>query len=306
MKIIAIVNCTATKTTAPPNNLRAAALARMSLPLLAREWRKRVQNAGELIQVANLYCGRGFNMAVNAASLYGADIHVLSAGLGMLDLHNSVPSYSLTLNSDSQDYILARTTDCGPVTAHDWWSALTGCDGVAAVTDLVGKNKSAVILLGLSSIYLSMISEELLSLPEHHLRRIRIVGPKRSDRLPLILQSLVMPYDDRLNGPDSGIRGTEFDFPQRALTSFIRLVHHDRYIDSETNHAKRVRLSLGQMRSPKRERRTRVTDASLLSHIRSIKKRVSSITAGLRTLRKERKVACEQRRFSRLWAQLET
>lgn len=305
MKIIAVANCTAAKTKTPSTPLRAATLERMPLPLVASEWRRRARNTSERVAVSSLYCGRGFNTAVDAATRYGASIHVLSAGFGVLALRDSIPSYSLTVTPDTKDFILARAADPAAVTSLDWWAALTGYDAIRSISDLVENNRSALILLGISSAYLEMISNELVGLPERDLDRLRIIGPKRCDHLTEVLRSLVMPYDDRLNGPDSEMRGTEFDFAQRALASFVRLIHRDKSIGTPEEHAKRVRLSLGQKRVSKKVKRKRITDESLLRHVRSIKKRSTSISAGLRTLRKERKIACEQNRFARSWARLE-
>lgn len=305
MKIIALANCTANKTATPANDLRAASLKRDSLQLVAREWRKRIKNASERFSVSSLYCGRSFTLTLNAATCYGTSVYVLSAGLGVLNVHDTAPSYSLTVTPNSKDFILAKATDKAVVTASDWWSALTGYNDVASISDLVEQNKSALILCGLSSAYLSMIADELVALPKRDLHRVRIVGPKHCNNIPEPLQPLVMPYDTRLNGLDSEIRGTEFDFAQRALASFIKLVHDDKSICSAADHAKRVRLSLSSKRTPKKSNRKKVTDIVLLQHIRSIKKQASSISAGLRTLRKGRKIACEQNRFSRLWTRLE-
>jgi len=290
---------------APSADLCASALKRMALPLLVREWRKRIREAPIKVPVANLYCGRGFQTAVQAADQFGAAIHVLSAGMGIVNICDAVPSYSLTVTRGSRDFILKKVSESTSATSYDWWSTLTGYNGTTSVSDVLDKNRTALVLLGITSAYLSMIADELASLSERQLHRVRIIGPKYTDGLPEALQSLVMPYDKRLNGPDSDMRGTEFDFAQRALASFIRLTHDDKSIASPAQHAKRVRLSLSQKRAPRKEKRKQVSDAMLRRHIGAIRKHVFSISAGLRTLRKQKKVACEQNRFSRIWVQQE-
>lgn len=305
MKIIAVTNCTAAKTPPPLRDLQARTIERMALPALADEWHSRIRKADSRIAAASLYRGRGFSVVVRAAARYGVDVSVLSAGLGVLQLQDLVPSYSLTIAPDSRDFILARAMNPLSLTPGDWWKSLTGRPGISAVSDLLDRNKSALIVLGVSSAYLSMIAGELLDLSAREQRRIRIVGPKHVEAIPDGIREMVMPYDKRLNGPDAKIRGTEFDFPQRALASFIHLVRNDRALGTAADHAKRVRLSLGQMRAPKRVPRRKVSDASLIRKIRAIMKQVSSVSAGLRVLRNKQKIACEQHRFSRLWAQVD-
>lgn len=302
MKTIALVNCTATKTRVPEAGLQAASLPKVSLSSLADEWYRRGRRAGERVPAGQLYSGRTFTTTLQSTAEYGVEVQVVSAGFGVVDPKRSIPSYSLTVTADSADCILTRVSGSKAITASDWWNALTAHKGVTNIASLIEQESTALIVLALTSVYLTMITKELVALPEKALSRVRIVGPKRLDRLPEVLRPLVMPYDNRLNGPDSKSRGTEFDFAHRALLSFIRLIHEDTSIQSAAAHARRVRLSLKHARAPVKATRERITDEALRERIRLLKWKISSASEGLRTLRERYKIACEQSRFARLWA----
>jgi hypothetical protein len=147
-----------------------------------------------------------------------------------------------------------------------------------------------------------MVADEIAGLDDAILNRVRIVGIKEPASLPQRLQSFVMPYDARLNDANLPVRGTEFDYPARALTHFVNLVRHDSRIEPVKDHAQRVRQSLAPYSAPRPITHQRIGDELLRRHIQAFKRQGLSKSAALDTLRHEMELACEQSRFSRAWA----
>jgi formylmethanofuran dehydrogenase subunit A len=110
-----------------------------------------------------------------------------------------------------------------------------------------------------------------------------------------------MPYDARLNDTSLKVRGTQFDFPARALTHFLELLRSDSRLLSPSAHARRVRQALARWRAPERVTRTRIDDETLLRRIRSLQRSKTSQAAALAHLRGSLGLACEATRFAAAW-----
>jgi hypothetical protein len=172
----------------------------------------------------------------------------------------------------------------------------------AALAELVHANRNAVAIVSISSSYLSLIADDLGALTEDELARIRIIGLGIHDACPVRLRSCVLPYDDRLDGPDSPIRGTRGDYSQRAMRHFIEFLLPECTSVSLEAHNSAVNNCLSKWRRPNTISRPSTTDDEI---IRLIKKNWRAIegqsSRGLRYLRDVEKVACEQGRFRALF-----
>ncbi|WPH16279.1 hypothetical protein [Variovorax paradoxus] len=250
-----------------------------------------------------LYSGRAFALASKAAEGAGADLYVLSAGMGFVKQDALVPPYNLSVALNTDDCILLRSR-AEPFTASQWWAALHEAQGSRPLAKLLSGRPKAMLVLAATRPYIQMVEEELASLTAAQVARLRIVGPTQANALPELLRPSVMPYDDRLDDVDVGLRGTRFDFAARALTHFVDLVGGDECIQSPQDHAKRVRLSLSKRRAPERLQRERIDAAALRRHVRALKKAGESKTSALAKLRRELGYACEQQRFSSAWEAL--
>lgn len=295
-----LINCTAKKTLAPPSELRARSLPRAGVRGLAAEWGRRVRREPGTLQAGQLYRGRSFRETYAACARLGSAIGVVSAGMGVVGVEDSIPPYSLTVTARDADSILSRCS-AGDSTSASWWQALLQQDGMEGLSAFFERTGTSLVVLAVSTAYLEMLTDEVASLPAKHLARLRILGPKDASVLPMAVQEYVMPYDGRLNGPDTPMRGTELDFPHRAAVSFLKLVTNDKRRDTAAGHARRVRLSLSHMRPQKRAKRERLTDAAIRNYIRQIKATTNSMAIGLKKLRTSHGVACEQQRFRKLW-----
>lgn len=301
MQLIIAVNCTSKKTATAGKDLCARNLGRGEVAQLAKEWRSRVDGAcAQQVPARELYSGRAFALAGKTAERAGADLYVLSAGMGLVKQDALMPPYNLSVAPGTDDCILQRARG-ESFTASQWWAALHEAQGTRPLVNLLSQSPKAMLVLAATRPYIEMVEEELMSLTAVQMSRLRIVGPTRVDGLPELLRPSVMPYDDRLNDADLGLQGTRFDFAARALTHFVGLVGGDERIQSPQDHAKRVRLSLARRQAPERLQRERIDAEALRRHVRMLKKAGESKTSALAKLRKDLGYACEQQRFSSAW-----
>jgi hypothetical protein len=266
---------------------------------LASEWSRRL--AGELTRFSALevYGGRGFQEAVTAAELLDAKLLVVSGGLGLIDVSTSVPAYACTVLVDAHDSVRSRVT--GSFSVAGWWEALCQVSPFAIALNDEVEETEGPICAALSDTYLEMITADLLALPAPMLSRLRLCTRAPVDRISVALRPFVMPYDDRLDGPDSPNRGTRSDFAGRALRHFAELTRGDPPGRSATAHATAVAAALQGWRMPAKIARARYDDGALLDLIRAHwdAERGSSSRL-LRRFRDHLGVACEQGRFAEL------
>lgn len=301
MQFLIVVNCSAQKTVEPQTRLLARTLRRGALESVCSEWQTRLHEALERHTAGGLYAGRSFRHAVTAATRLSAELRIVSAGMGLLAVDTPVPSYSLTISGGSPDSILERGSSKTPFTAAEWWDSLVSGGERMSLRRLVCARPSALIVLALTQPYLRMLGPDLSRCSPEVLARVRIITSGTAPRLPLILQPLVMPYDDRVNDHGLSIKGTAFDYTGRALLHFTDLIGRTHAFGNAAIHARRVRQSLAHRTAPSRTIRQRIDDGSLQSVVRKLKRKHLSRTAALVHLRGVMSIACQEERFAREW-----
>lgn len=300
---LVITTCTNRKRKPVPDNLHAAALRQGEMTDVAEEWVRRLASASDLYPASDLYGGRGFQEAVLAAEILGGELLVASAGLGLIEARAEIPAYACTILTDAPDSIVARTQGAFAPTA--WWVALASVSPHHRGLGELASRSSGLICAALSDSYLDMLSADLVALPKPVLSRLRIFTRAPTDKIASGLRSFVMPYDDRLDGPDSPIRGTRSDFAGRALRHFAEHIAMKEDQRSAAEHALAVVAALHGWGMPPRFDRHRLDDAAILDVIRSRwDAEGGSSTRLLRHLRDDRGVACEQGRFAALARQV--
>lgn len=296
---LVITTCTNRKRKLISASLRISDLDAAPLSALATAWGKRLSAASERYPASTVYGGRGFQEAAAAANDLDARLLVVSAGLGLIEAENSVPPYACTVLIGACDSVADRVMDGFSIGA--WWNTLRCASPFASPLARFVANDRGPILASLSEAYLSMIAEEMAALSPDALARLRIFTRTPPGRISPALRPSVMPYDDRLDGPDSSLRGTRSDFASRALRHFVALD----LAGSAVEDAQAVEAALAGWRMPPKFERTRHRDAELLSMIRQH----WDVTGGsstklLRLLRDDLDVACEQSRFAGLARQV--
>lgn len=115
-----ISNCSKRKRAPLDPTLRAGGLAKDSVDAVATAWGERLKAATSTTAAEDLYAGRAFNEAASTASILGARLAIVSAGLGLVDGATLAPGYSLTTARRDPDNILAKTGG----SASEWWMSL--------------------------------------------------------------------------------------------------------------------------------------------------------------------------------------
>jgi DGQHR domain-containing protein len=302
MGLVLVTVCTNRKGVPPFERLKAQDLPAGPQSYVSETWRRWLREAKPNAVARSLYSGRGFSEALSAADNYGADLWVVSAGLGLVSGEERVPAYDLTLSFGSESSIRQKVTD-EPFDPASWWSDLGRARRPKrSLFNLVTSRPTDQIIISVPGSYLALIEEDLLSIGTSDLSRVRIVGPVDAARVSPRLRPLIMPYDDRFNGQDSPVPGTRADFPQRASRHFLEQIWTANRDADLSQHADLVRAALQPMARPKPIERRQLSDDEIVQVISSRWQSADGQSAKmLRVLRDDEGIACEQGRFAELF-----
>jgi hypothetical protein len=169
---------------------------------------------------------------------------------------------------------------------------------------LIAKTEGRVCL-ALPKTYLEMIHDDLSDLDPQTTSKVRIfTGAGETLRDSRFLDN-IMPYDARLDGPDSPLPGTKSDFASRALRHFTMLTQN-LPVQGLSEDRARVEHSLAPMRLPNLPKRERKSDEEIRT---ALIEAWSSVNGNrqrlLRHLRDTLLISCEQSRFARIARELE-
>jgi hypothetical protein len=251
------------------------------------------------IPARELYQGRAFREAELAARPLAAKLYVLSAGLGLIHADREVPPYSLTV-ANGVDNILDRLADAGAAPSH-WWRELSIAAGSHSFAELL-QGSPGLLLVAAPTTYLAMVGSDLETLGRSDQERLRLFTAAPRSAVRPSLHPFVMPYDRRLEALP-GRAGTLSDFAQRALRHFTdEILAADPGGDARV-HAEAVLKALGGAQPPPRRRGRSMSDADIVALIfKSWERMHGKSAAMLRLFRDDYCVACEQKRFKKLFA----
>jgi hypothetical protein len=252
---------------------------------------------------AELYQGRAFAEAKNIAMELSADLYIASAGLGLISAEDAVPSYSLTVVGESADNVLRRCVGEAP-SAEFWWRNINKRLHIQSFTTRVARSPHDFWLIAVPATYYGMIRDDLMRLTDKDLARIRLFGPRvLTTSTDIVLHKTLIALDDRLDGPDSNIRGTRSDFAQRAMAFFVRNVLTRNPNQDVVSHRQATSKLLRQMDWPSvAPRRSASTDEEIFKKLDLCwPKAKGQSTKLLRILRDDLLIACEEGRFRRLY-----
>lgn len=289
-----ITVCTSRKTVHPQFDVTAVSLPVACQDVVVSAWLEGLKTRSAEAEVRDLYAGRGFGLAVRAADAANAKLCVISAGLGLVESSQRVPSYGLTVTRGRAESLPERVS--GEFDPAAWFSAMLGGPFSRRWTDVIGR--SGRILVALSRPYAEMVGTSLLELGAETLSRVRIIGAALTGVLPAALWPAVAPYDRRL---DAILPGTRVDFPQRALFHFVNSVLPNGGMRDRDSDFAGVEAALKNAIVPDRTWRPRRSDEEILRLISARLDSQGGIGRILRALRYEEGVACEQSRFTRLY-----
>lgn len=301
MRLIAVTTCTDRKRFPVPLELDASGIKPGSQSAVANAWRKRIKAAPTVGRATEVYCGRSFREAELAARAGDGDFRIISGGLGLIRADDLIPAYSLSLVRQSSEFIGGRVV-AEPFNASRWWGEIQSSPTDAPLAKLLRNSPDSIIVIGISNSYLPLIENDLTVLDDDHLDRVRLIGMGIEDACPPQLRRCILPYDDRLDGPDSTIPGTRGDFSSRAMRHFVEHILAKHRSASMSAHAAAVERGLSKWRRPKYISRPSKTDDEIVTLIKKNWKRIEGKSSlGLRYLRDVEKIACEQGRFRTLF-----
>ena len=297
--MLVIAACTNRKRKPIPGSLYASALPRAPIAEIASEWAAHLSAAADVFPARDIYGGRSFQEALHAAALLDARLIIVSAGLGLVSAEKRVPPYACTVLVNAPDSIASRVL--GDYSVASWWQAISGASPFSQSLASAVSSTDRLICAALSDAYIEMIAGDLSALPAEVLARLRLFTRAPLERVAPALRPFVMPYDDRLDGPDSPVRGTRGDFAGRALHHFAKHVVGEGDGRSVDEHRAAVKLAISSWRMAVQFDRQRLDDAAVLNLIREHwDAERGSATRLLRRLRDDLGVACEQARFADL------
>jgi hypothetical protein len=300
-----ITTCTNRKSVRPTRQLSARSLHRGTVSALSREWVNRISGAIPIARASELYQGRAFSEARKLAEIAGAPLYVISAGLGLVKADKRIPSYSLTVSAGTSDAIQGRCV-AGAFSPDEWWRCLTRRFGVEnPLSELIARSRRKLWLVAVSSSYLDLILSDLDQLKDAQLDRVRIVGPQIARSAHRVTQACLLEINDRLNGPDSTLLGTQADFAQRAARfAYDSVIKRTSYSGIEI-HRRTISRRLSQWRPAERHNRQKMSDKAILTKIRRLWGKVDGQSSKmLRMLRDDEGIACEQGRFNGLFGKV--
>jgi hypothetical protein len=294
---VVITNCTGRKRGSTSRVAMSAAFAGGGAPSVASAWASALRTMTQRVQASDFYAGRSFSEAKRVARLTESPLHVVSAGLGLIDSSSHIPPYDLTISSGENSVMDRLSGD--QETSSDWWNALHGALGKNRPFHTLLVGGAVLALIALPSTYMRMVQDDLDALPNDAKARLRLFTSSfGASELPPSLKSQVMPYDERLEG--SSYSGTRTDFPQRAMRHFVEDLQATE-LPTEAA-AKRVLVALQAFERPEIPRRIRLTDEEIRIELRAHWDRLrGSSSRLLRHLRDTAGIACEQGRFRTIW-----
>ncbi|RJQ27569.1 hypothetical protein C4565_05095 [Candidatus Parcubacteria bacterium] len=308
MNIIIVTSCTNRKKFSPASPICAKNLPIGDQNQLLLTWERRIDNALERVQVSTLYGGRGFSEIRKIVQVNNSIGYlVVSAGLGLVSSKKKVPSYNLTIIPSTNNSIQNQLTNGCQFDSKKWWADINQHFNKTEtpLSKIIKNNRSIIFVVSLPKIYLDFVSADLLSLNENQLMSVRFLGINSKIFLPEGAQRLVMPYDDRFDGPDSINPGTRSDFQQRITRHFVENVLSQNILKSPEEHAIAVLDFLCSKRPPKLIKREQKTNEDIKKIL--IERWVEAegkASIMLRILRDKELVACEQTRFANIFRQI--
>jgi hypothetical protein len=271
-----------------------------SLGELCDSWVTKIRQASSRKKVKDTYGGRSFVEAVAASGRLGAELHVLSAGLGLVHEDDEIPNYNLTVSKGQGS--IADWLEWKEKSPADWWDSLNRkLERPHPILRLVEKARGVILVL--PSTYLQMILPELLMIPESDREKLLVItSPSGRYKIHRSLYSRCLPYDERLDGATK-YKGTRNDFPHRALKHLVDEVDFKSLSTAATQRA--VLDFLDRHSKPTVPARRRLDDHQIKQIIKKNWQTYFGKRNSLhRFLRDEALVACEQKRFGTLWNQV--
>ena len=306
-KLHIVLSCTARKRASEPGYPRLRSVGSARISDRVEQWVDLVSSAPRPYVAAELYAGEywrtGMQLASQASRSGQIGVSAVSAGLGLVGIHDEVPMYEATLAARHPDSVL-RTSDpaASSHVRRRWWDELTRAEflrrhGPQRLADLGDDGSDVSVMVCVGRSYLDAVSADLTTLKD------RLGDPERvmvfASGKPLAgLEECWVAVAGSLRRPLGGsLASTNVRAAKAVLAELGTL-------SPTAGEARSIVATLtatvGDLPSRYRQRQH---DDDILDWIfgHLAEDPSATKTAALRRLRDEGK-ACEQARFGRLFA----
>ena len=303
MAIDLLVPCTKRKNGFCHSDLAFRTLPPAQVVSLACDWHRRAECVDDRRTAQELYSGVGWAStcaAYAAAKHYGScNLHILSAGFGLVHAQDRLPTYSATF-SPEEDQIAKRILNPGlPVHRHQaWWQAINtirGMGGTPISTELDPANR-CIVAAGIH--YIQACAEDLTRFGQERPEGLLIVCVGAAEAaLGSDLWQCTLPIGVQIESLLGGPRSTlNQRVVQWLLTEVVPKTGWKR-----RNLEAYVSETLSSIQSCVQPQRQRISDDEVVVWIRQALRQEPSLTISrLLALLRQSNLACEQNRFSRL------
>lgn len=306
MKYLVITNCTNRKSIDPEPNLSRMPNIKKGVDVTttSMEWIEKVISAKHNVNAGMLYQGRSIqDVKATANALKNSDVYVISAGLGLVNFNELIPSYELSVSENAP---FNKKLNLSNIPISRWWYSVNKAriGHGKPLSRLINSGNYKRIFIATSSSYLDLVAEDLWETNPNNLKKLIIfTSPLGQKKVPIKWHSQVAPYDERFEDKKSGYTGTRVDFPQRTLRHFVEELNlQTKPIESAREE---IRNLINKLKKPVLPPRKKVSDEEVIRLInRHWKSQLGNSHKLLRHLRDIDLVSCEQSRFKRLWHQV--
>lgn len=256
------------------------------------------------IRAKQLYTGKSFKRALLAIGQDISNLHIISAGLGLIKADEYVVPYELTTSSAAPNRI-GKQIAFGGFDPEMWWAGINAAfnNSETPIADLVRANLGRTVVLCMSKEYARMVMEDINTLAPEESTNLRIVGNSLDELLPIKMFDVFIPYDHRMNGSTEAMPGSQIDFGIRAAIHFItKVLPIHQTLDAQKCAVTDVMVNVADDADEPVGESRKVTDEEIMEVIAADWSNYGGRKVMLlRVLREHHKLKCSQTRFDKLY-----
>ena len=308
-----LVTCTKRKRLPTPGRLRLGSVGKGSPSDVAERWVQRLEHtAAPRVRAASLYAGDHWQIAASLpaeAARCGvkARLWILSAGYGLISGSASIVPYSATFSVGHPDEVLARFSGReGADAVREWWSALSNwpgpeSDAPRSIAELARRNPNFPIVVVASPKYLAAVQDDLLRAKSALDDPATLIVVSAGGRGRGPLASNMIDCSARFQ---SALGGALMSLNARVARGVIE--QHPPFpwkVTGFQDFLERLPMTEPVAQTPQRQP---VSDADVREYVRNaLRENPKARPTTLLRLYRESGYACEQKRFGRLFKEVE-
>jgi len=288
MNFLSITHCSASKTFAPDFKVSDLNLVK-TFDDTNLKWSFIVDNSNPRCLARDLYRGGGYKTL--SSQLISETFYIISAGLGLINSNKKIPSYECTVSRGKPGSIVDYFKE--DFDLKKWWNFLMSSKYSSGSISKNTKDAD-IILISVTADYLKMIADDLMNVK----KQFYIFTGSKDLAIELGFENNLMPYNEVFDGPEGSLRGTNRDFSQRSHADFLRRLELYNNFDKAFCS---VEHDMKTWIPPVKHNNTKKTDEEISSFIQIYKSKFRNEKELLRHFRYELKIACEEKRFKKLY-----